>query len=440
MLIAVDDTDSRQGMCTTFLATELIKEFQEYSLTDHPRLVRLNPNVPWKTRGNGAVVLSLGPKRERGNEKQIGDIGGSIRAAKGDDEIDGGCENKRDIFHRTKEVVEKWSETDVKGTNPGLVIADSRPPRKYYEDAVKGVVELKDILTYLKRSTHLFQGYKNGRGLIGATSALAWTPEDFTYEFIAYRKKDRWGTERDIEEDSVKQLDSELEHSFDTYDHRLDKQVVSPNSPCPVLYGVRGDEPEELKESLNIVKNEQPARWLIFLTNQGTDDHIQKKRLTQLTPWESVKVKGTVNTEPRVIEGGHVFFEFSDGDEQITAAAYEPTKTFRDIVKRLIPGDELMIWGGVRKEPRSINIEKIKVLKTAEKVVKVGNPICPKCKTRMSSIGKNAGFRCKKCSEKAKESDIETKTVEREIEPRYYETPVVARRHLSKPLKRIKRS
>ncbi|HYU07255.1 MAG TPA: tRNA(Ile2) 2-agmatinylcytidine synthetase, partial [Thermoplasmata archaeon] len=59
--IGVDDTDSLQGMCTTFLATELVSELtKDRDLIGYPRLVRLNPNIPWKTRGNGAICLRFG--------------------------------------------------------------------------------------------------------------------------------------------------------------------------------------------------------------------------------------------------------------------------------------------------------------------------------------------------------------------------------------------
>ena len=58
--IGIDDTDSIHGGCTTWVATEIIKELSEFDLIGHPRLVRLNPNVPWKTRGNGAVSFTFG--------------------------------------------------------------------------------------------------------------------------------------------------------------------------------------------------------------------------------------------------------------------------------------------------------------------------------------------------------------------------------------------
>ena len=61
MYVAVDDTDSINGNCTTFLATEIIRELSsDLDLIGNPRLVRLNPATPWKTRGNGSLVMRFG--------------------------------------------------------------------------------------------------------------------------------------------------------------------------------------------------------------------------------------------------------------------------------------------------------------------------------------------------------------------------------------------
>src|SRR5213594_5139555 len=71
--IGVDDTDTLHGMCTTFLLTEIVRDLTEdLDLIGYPRLVRLNPNIPWKTRGNGAVCIRVG------NGSGPGSIGGSI--------------------------------------------------------------------------------------------------------------------------------------------------------------------------------------------------------------------------------------------------------------------------------------------------------------------------------------------------------------------------
>ncbi|MFW5945352.1 MAG: TiaS agmantine-binding domain-containing protein [Candidatus Natronoplasma sp.] len=429
MFIAVDDTDSRKGMCTTFLATELIKEFDDYRLLDYPRLVRLNPNVPWKTRGNGAIVLSLGEGSEK--DKKIGEAEEELWIYQGEHVMD------EKAFSRARNVVETFAHSAASETNPGLIVSENRTPEYLYERAVKGVVKLEEVLGILEDDGFMYRGYGKKRGLIGASAALAWRPNDFTYELLSYRREEMWGESRDIKNSSVKKLDKEFKHSFDSYDRELNKQTIAPTSPCPVLYGVRGDHPLELQKALDIVEGELPERWVTFLTNQATDDHIQKKELCESESWNSVRVTGDVSSEPRPIEGGHVLFEIDDGTDKITAAAYEPTKSFRDVVNKLIEGDRLELYGGIRKEPRTLNIEKMRVIDLEDKIVKVSNPECPNCGKNMSSMGKNAGYRCKRCRTKADEDEVERKKVERNISEGWYEVPVSARRHLSKPLKRM---
>ena len=59
--IGIDDTDSPKGMCTTFLAYKIINRLKKENVDflDFPNLVRFNPNIPWKTRGNGAVGIKI---------------------------------------------------------------------------------------------------------------------------------------------------------------------------------------------------------------------------------------------------------------------------------------------------------------------------------------------------------------------------------------------
>jgi len=430
MYIAVDDTDSREGMCTTFLATELVKEFKEYQLLDHPRLVRLNPNVPWKTRGNGAIVLPLGEGIEKKNK--IGEIRGEdIWTFKGEHTTDD------TVFQRAKRVVENLAHTEEEETNPGLIVAQEKTPVELYQKAVKDLVELEEVLESLEQGEYIYKGYGKCRGLIGASAGLAWRPEDFTYELLSYRDENFWGKPRTIDGSSVKELDEKIEGSFDNYDHVEEKQAIAPTSPCPVLYGVRGDDPIELQKALELVEGEEPERWITFLSNQATDEHIQSTTLSEANAWNSVKVTGKISSEPRWIEGGHLLFQIDDGTDKITAAAYEPTKNFRDVVKELIKGDKIELWGAIRKDPRTLNIEKMRILELEEKVVKISNPECPKCGKNMSSLGKNAGYRCKRCRTKAEEDQAVKEKVDRDIYERWYEVPVSARRHLTKPLKRM---
>ncbi len=428
MFIAIDDTDSKEGMCTTFLATELIREFTDHSLLDYPRLVRLNPNIPWKTRGNGAVVITLGKGKKQ--KDHIGNVERDIFIYSGEQSD----KKKEDVFKRAKGIVERWSEFDSERTDPGLIVGDKRPPDSFYHEAVKSIVELDRVKQHLKKENYLFKGYQGERGLIGALAALSWRPQDFTYELLTYRRKDDWGRPRDIPKKDVMELDRKLQKAFDSYDHEEEEQSIAPNSPCPVLYGVRGGDPDELKEAIDMIGGERPQRWMTFLTNQGTDDHIQEMSISKTEPWISAKVKGIVRSEPYTIKGGHVFFKMEDKTGKITAAAYEPTKSFREIVKKLMPGDKVELWGGIRDEPKTLNIEKMRVIKLTEKIVKVSNPECSECGKKMSSMGTDAGYRCKRCRTKADEDQAVRKEAERELREGLYEVPVSARRHLSKPL------
>jgi tRNA(Ile2)-agmatinylcytidine synthase len=91
----------------------------------------------------------------------------------------------------------------------------------------------------------------------------------------------------------------------------------------------------------------------------------------------------------------------------------------------------------VRNNPITVNIEKIKVCKLVDIYKKKGNPVCRRCKKNMKSIGKEKGYRCKRCGARIAEKDVLIEKKEREIVEGWYEVPVVARRHLAKPLKRM---
>jgi tRNA(Ile2)-agmatinylcytidine synthase len=274
--------------------------------------------------------------------------------------------------------------------------------------------------------------------VIGATASIAWQGiHDSTFELIAYRRKERWGTERNIDVQTVKELDKQYPSTFDNYDWKHHHINILPNSPCPVLFGIRGDHAAKLFECMHIVHSEGFDDWLIFSSNQGTDDHLISASIQNVQPFRSVILTGMVEKKPCTIPGGHVIFSLRDNSGyQIDCAAYEPTKEFRDIIRQLELGDVVRVFGGVRAEPFTVNLEKIEILQLKEVWVKSENPVCPTCGKHMKSVGKNQGFRCKKCKTKADHAIMKKK--ERLIEESLYEVPVCARRHLSKPLKRLK--
>ena len=55
--IGIDDTDSIEGMCTTYLGALLKDELSKFSSVLESRLVWLNTNIEFKTRGNAGVCL-----------------------------------------------------------------------------------------------------------------------------------------------------------------------------------------------------------------------------------------------------------------------------------------------------------------------------------------------------------------------------------------------
>ena len=57
--LGLDDTDSDEGMCTTYLITLILERImkEDIELLDYPNLIRLNPNIPWKTIWNASLCL-----------------------------------------------------------------------------------------------------------------------------------------------------------------------------------------------------------------------------------------------------------------------------------------------------------------------------------------------------------------------------------------------
>ena len=342
----------------------------------------------------------------------------------------------KEIKTIVKKIVEKYAKVEDENTNPGFVVLKSQPDFKVYKNAVTQVVLLDEITALLHKFDADFQGYKNRRGLIGATSSVAWcSSSNETYEIITYREKKKWGTKRSVDDESVKLMDTSYRTTFDNYDYKNNHNRVMPSSPCPILFGIRGDDDKELIDAAAMIKSETVDSWLIFETNQGTDDHIQRKEISDTTPYESVIVKGSIVKNPYTIKGGHVLFKIKDETGTIDCASYEPTKEFRNVVRELFIGDVVEVYGGVRKRPLTVNIEKIKIIELKTIVEKIENPVCPKCGKHMKSKGKDQGFKCKICGIKSNNALVREK--KRAISLGFYEVPVCARRHLSKPLKRM---
>jgi tRNA(Ile2)-agmatinylcytidine synthase len=221
-------------------------------------------------------------------------------------------------------------------------------------------------------------------------------------------------------------MDRKFGSTFNNYDYKNRVVAISPNSPCPVLFGIRGDDPKDLPKAKNMIESENIERWILFETNQGTDEHLQKKRIEEVKKYTSVITKGRVSSQPKTISGGHVIFSITN-KKTMECAAYEPTKEFRHLIRNLVPGDIVTVFGGVRETPLTINIEKLEVHSLANVTKKIENPDCPSCGKRMKSMGTRAGYRCPECRTKVGEDVVKQKSIKRGIGLGLFEVPVCAR-------------
>jgi len=412
LYVGIDDTDSSEGMCTTYIGALVMDELKHYGfqIKCHPRLIRLNPFAPFKTRGNGAIAFNLSLNSGKDAEKA-----------------------KKLILNQ----VENLSELQHKNTNPGVVFYDGiiTPELKTYSmTTVQKIVTIEDAQKLAVQVGAQFHKFKNGRGIIGALAAIGYPLEDRTYELLAYRIPENYGKKRKINYKSVLEMNQKTyPQTFDNLDEDEDYIAIEPHTPCPILYGIRGETPEAVIKAHGILKTcETIERIVVYATNQHTDNHLLKiDHISQMDKCKCYIAQGFVENSPKTIEGGHVIFNLKDDSGSIDCAAYEPTKGFRDVVKNLKDGDLLKVYGGIG-DKGSLNLEKIHVLKLA-KVYESRNPIC-ECGKRMKSAGKNKGYKCMNCGFKLRYGTKDLIEVKRNIKKGFYEVPPSARRHLSKPL------
>jgi tRNA(Ile2)-agmatinylcytidine synthase len=200
-----------------------------------------------------------------------------------------------------------------------------------------------------------------------------------------------------------------------------------------VLFGIRGESPQWVMAARQMIQSEPPGIEQIWVTNQGTDAHLVDGNIGALHEGLSYRVCGTVADVPVTGAGGHVSFAIRNGEHPARCMAYEPTKNFRQVVRQLVPGDEVIAVGSYKKG--SINLEKMNVVSLVT-ITSTRPPVCPACNKRMTSDGKDKGWKCKKCS--AKSGEPEVLEIPRTLIPGWYEVPPTARRHLAKPLCRGK--
>jgi tRNA(Ile2)-agmatinylcytidine synthase len=128
-----------------------------------------------------------------------------------------------------------------------------------------------------------------------------------------------------------------------------------------VLFGIRGENPAIVTEAASLIRAEPLERSAVYRTNQGTDMHLlSAENLAEIRDMHSYRLEGTVSAVPKTIHGGHVIFPIRDKEgNEIDCAAFEPTKNFRLLIRKLRPGDKVALSGSVSSG--TVNIEKIEI-------------------------------------------------------------------------------
>jgi len=418
--VGIDDTDSRLGGCTTYAAALLFKELvsKGFKPLDYPWLVRLNPNIPWKTRGNGALSLHFTLEEEQLQEVK------KIAIA----------------------TIERTTDLNQRSTDPAVVFLKGPVPTLLSEfstralHSILSVREVRHVAKALDAETHLLKG---PRGLVGALASIgANLCQDHTFEIIAYRTRENIGTtRRRVNHNSVRLMDAMFGRlTFNNVDHETGRVLICPHGPDPVLLGIRGEDPASVAKAFNQIEIDEPIeRAMIFKTNQGTDAHLScHRKIETLRPYQSTVIAGIVTGAPRVLRGGHVIFRTGDETGSVDCAAYRATGHVRGTALQLVRGDSVTVSGGIRPRPLgelTLNVEKLEVTELVDSV-RAENPSCSNCGTRCESMGRAQGFRCRKCKVRLPKTSLIQRLEQRKITVGVYLPPPRAHRHLTKPASR----
>ncbi|AFZ70330.1 putative DNA-binding protein containing a Zn-ribbon domain [Caldisphaera lagunensis DSM 15908] len=384
--ISFDDIDSQYGGCTTHFTGIFFNEIKnKVKLIDYPLLIRLNPGIPWKTRGNASTALRF-----------IYD-------------------DPKEIFEIAKNLVDEYTNPrpPLPNKKPGIVMIQGKPWenekfKTFYKKTLSDFVLLDDAIKLLNDESNkenVF--YYGGKGLIGATAAQGALGlyEPYTYELIFYRLPENWDKERCVDDNTVLKVDKSLPScTINNYDYIKEKSSVKPNGPDPILAGFRGT-CEKLLWNYEKSLCEKPHFSLLYRSNQHTSFELFKDFYPY--PYRNVEIEGTVlNT--KILPKGHVIITLRTKYGDFDISFYKDTGPLNKAAKLLEKGDVIKVQGSVR--PYSFNnttisaysMEVISINYTSIKL----SPRCVVCGSRMKSLGKGKGFRCEKCG-------FETKNVEK---------------------------
>ncbi len=406
----------------------LLKALPKWTLVGYPRLVRLNPAVAWKTRGNGAVALTLSSDEHSADDGQA--------HVPSDQEL-------ADVLERASRVVAAGAALDDPSCGPGVVVSPRTLDMELYQEAVATIVPAERASRAIVQAQALSWSAGTRRGIIGAAAALAWPQQSVTFEILAYRHPSRIGTPRDVSDRCLERIEGAIPDSFHTRGRRGSALSV-PSSPCPVLLGIRARSASHLPKVVDLLEGEAPASWRIFVTNHATDDHRLFAQVPSaptggatLQPFRPYDVIVEIGPPSRRRRGGHLLrgatlLQGRMRIAQITLAAFEPTKGLRNVLEALAPGDRCEVFG-LCTRPDVLNLAKVRPLVVAPRPPPEPRPRC--CDRSMRSCGRAGGLRCRTCGKRVEwQRPAAASSTASPVEVgRWYEVPAEARGHLHRP-------
>ena len=325
--LGIDDTDHINGGCTTHTLYRLICDLPTKYAYQNPRLVRLWPFAAQRTRGNAAVAIEI---LTEDNEDEL--------IAFLDNWWNENILPLKDQISISQDYQRKQYPAD-----PGMVWYNTQPQDDFYWSAVTREVTINEV----PKADFSWGGH----GVIGASAAATWPGVNHTFEAISWRENKCIvnSTRRDIDIAALELVDSDPE-TFMSRDMRSKNILIAPRGNCPVLFGLRAKTHSAAEKNCEILisaaKTEQVEGYIIFKTNQATDDHLTENKTGFVTKINILK-RGTVVIETQ---------------NQGKLLAFGESGEVKLLSQWLQEGD-LIEFNGLKAIDQSVHLEKLRVLK-----------------------------------------------------------------------------
>ncbi len=406
--VGLDDTDSLAGGCTTWDMHLLLSHIEAgadtggWRLSGPPRLVRLWPHAPRRTRGNAALAAYI-------------DVDGDS-----EDEfialLDNWFKQRFGHLHGKPECA------DGQDSAPVLVHSLNSLPEEWYWSAVHGLVDVSVRLSDLEaiEGTSIWSVTRLD-GVVGASSAIAWPASgDWTWEATAWREEEEIGTVRTVPEEAVEKMASLFPDTILNRDPNAGRSMITPRTPCPVLYGIRSESQEQAASAHEWLQYqpqvEQANSCRVHQTNQATGDHLRGVDSGVLIEQVRSGRRGHASGRVRTSIGSDVLVAFAEGGPV--------NRLFRSAEV----GDRLN-WTGLPSPDGSVHLEQLQLDDARPR--ELTRPVCA-CGGRLRRKGRGQPLSCRLCGSSQRSHWIGHVGVAND----WVEPPPTQRRHLARPLAR----